>query len=230
MSLAEDKIKFDEIEFADTQAAINKWQHCPASTISHHGTLCCQIAREWILSTDYSQLNAGDPLTGPRWIRQKFSWGPSEWPIYWCEAVKEKALDCGALAALTTEIFSARGVRSYTAQFIQQYTEHATRQWFKKWNGDDVTSVAWIEEDLIYHEACAVVVRDNEIRLWDPTASWWVNPKQSGGYGGLLALRICAPQVGASTEFIWVAQRIRPNQWQKIERKRGELALATAAK
>src|SRR4028119_959593 len=80
MSLAEGKIEFDETDFADTSAAMQKWQHFPASTISHHGTPCCQIAREWIISTDYSQLNAGNPLTGPRWIRQKYTRGAGTGP------------------------------------------------------------------------------------------------------------------------------------------------------
>jgi hypothetical protein len=229
MSLAEGKIKFDETDFVDTRAAMQKWEHFPISTISHHGEQCCRIAREWVLSTDYSQLNAGDPLTGPRWLRRKFAWGPSSWPIHWCEAVERKKLDCGALAALATEIFASRGVRSYPAQFIQQYTEDATRQWSKNWESDDVP-VNWIKDDLIYHEACAVVVRDNEIRLWDPSASWWVNPKQFGGYGCLLALRVFAAQANAPSELVWGTHRISPNRWEKIERARGGFALAAAAK
>ncbi|HEX8128167.1 MAG TPA: hypothetical protein VF527_03630 [Pyrinomonadaceae bacterium] len=227
MSLAEGKIEFDETDFADTSAAMQKWQHFPASTISHHGAQCCHLAREWVISTDYSQLNAGNPLTGPRWLRLKYTWGPSTWPIYWCEAVEQKTLDCGVLAALAQEVFAARGVRSYHAQFIQQYTEDATRQWSKRWAGDDAP-VHWIKDDLIYHEGCAVVLRDNEIRLWDPSAGWWVNPKQSGGYGGLLALRVFVTQANAPAEFVWGKQRISPNHWQKIERARGEFALAAA--
>lgn len=229
MSLAEVKIEFDETAFADTRAAMQKWETFPASTISHHGAQCCDIAREWVLSTDYSQLNAGDPLTGPRWLRHKYTWGPSTWPIHWCEAVEQKTLDCGALAALSQEVFAARGVKSYHAQLIQQYSEDATRQWAEKWNGGDA-SVHWIKEDLIYHEGSAVVVRDNQIRLWDPSAGWWVNPRQSGGYGGLLALRVFAPQHNAPSEFVWGTQRITPNKWQKIERVRGEFAAAAAAK
>ncbi|HEX8163439.1 MAG TPA: hypothetical protein VF538_16325 [Pyrinomonadaceae bacterium] len=227
MSLAEDRIEFDETDFADTRSAMEKWEHFPASTISHHGEQCCRIAREWLLSTDYSQLNAGDPHTGPRWLRLKYAWGPSRWPIHWCEAVERKTLDCGALAALAQELFAARGVRSYPAQFIQQYTDDAARQWSSRWDGDEVPA-HWIKEDLIYHEACAVEVRDKEIRLWDPTAGWWVNPKQSGGYGGLLALRFFAPQAGPAAEFVWGTRRVSPNRWQKIGRERGQLALAAA--
>ena len=29
----------------------------------------------------------GDKLTGPRWMREHSKWGPSAWPIHWCEAV-----------------------------------------------------------------------------------------------------------------------------------------------
>src|SRR2546423_10051849 len=52
------------------QAAIDAWQGAP-SEISDHGERCCQIARAWLFATDYSQLNAGHHLMGPRSIRQR---------------------------------------------------------------------------------------------------------------------------------------------------------------
>lgn len=225
MSLAEDKlIEVNETDFIDASAAIEKWQHFPASFISHHGTPCCDIAREWMLAMDYSQLSAGNTLTGPRWLRNKYQWGPSSWPLFWCEAAEQKTLDCGALAALAHEIFVARGVRSFPAQLIHQYSEHATSQWYKGWKGDE-TSVHWIKEDLIYHEGCAVITRDNEIKVWDATATWWINPKQFGGYAGALALRVLAPQGNSSPSvFNWGAHRIVPNQWQKLARARADFA------
>jgi hypothetical protein len=227
MSSAEGKrmIEINETDFADASAAIQKWEQFPTSCISHHNAECCRLAREWMLSMDYSQLNAGNPLTGPRWLRLKFKWGPSSWPIYWCEAVEEKTLDCGALAALAQELFVARGVRCFPAQFIQQYTEQSARHWYKKWEGDE-SSVQWIKEDLIYHEGCAIVARDDEIKVWDPTASWWVNPKQFGGYGGVLVLRIFDSQSSSASQtgFKWGTHRIIPNQWQKILRARGDFA------
>ncbi|HEY0005174.1 MAG TPA: hypothetical protein VGB17_10235 [Pyrinomonadaceae bacterium] len=229
MSLAEGKalskelIEVNETDFVETSAAIEKWQHFPASVISHHGAACCRLAHEWMMAMDFSQLNAGHPLTGPRWLRQKFSWGPSRWPIYWCEAVQEKTLDCGALAALSQEVFRARGVKSFPAQFIEQFSEDAARQWYRKWEGDE-SSIHWIKEDLIYHEGCAVLVRDDEIRIWDSTASWWVNPKQFGGYGGLLVLRVFADEKESPASFSWGTHRIIPNRWHKIERARGDFA------
>lgn len=218
MSLAEAKlIEVSEGAFVNVNAAIEKWQHFPASTISDHRQPCCRIAREWFLSMDYSQLNAGNPLTGPRWIRQKYDWGPSSWPIHWCEALKKKTLDCGALAALAQKAYLARGIRCFPTQFIQQYPGEAAYHWNKQWEEKE-TSSHWISDDLIYHEGCAVVVHDNEIRLWDPTASWWVNSKQFEGYGEVLALRVLTAQANASVIFDWGAHRIVSNQWQKLER------------
>src|SRR6187551_1969381 len=86
---------------SNVDAGIATWENFPASSISHHGQPCCEIAREWITGMDFSQLNAGHPLTGPRWLRKLFKWGPSQWPMHWCEAVKEKTLDCGELGALS---------------------------------------------------------------------------------------------------------------------------------
>ena len=226
MSLAEDRviIQVDETDFIDINGAIEKWEDFPFSVITHHGKRCCSIAREWIFSMDYSQLNGGNLLMGPRWLRHKFKWGPSLWPLRWCEAVEQEMLDCGAHASLAHEVFNARGVRSYPAQFIQQFSEDATRQWCEKWSCDGA-SVHWVKEDLIYHEGCAVVVADNEIKVWDPSAGWWVNPKQFGGYGGLLAIRVFTghgePSPGA---LRWGTHRIAANRWQKIERARGDFS------
>ncbi|HEX8098062.1 MAG TPA: hypothetical protein VF507_08500 [Pyrinomonadaceae bacterium] len=221
MSLAEGRIEVNESDFVDIKAAMERWEHFPHSTISNHGAACCDVAREWVVSMDYSQLNAGSKLAGPRWLRHKYTWGPSRWPLYWCEAVKRKTLDCGALAAMSCEVFRARGVKAYPAQFIQQYTDEATRHWNKRWEGDEA-SVHWIKEDLIYHEGCAVVGRDGEAKIWDSSAGWWVNPKQFGGYGGLLVLRVFADRAEAPEGFRWGRHRIVPNQWQKIERARGD--------
>lgn len=232
MSLAEDRmrIEVDETDLIDINAAIEKWQHFPCSALTHHGQRCCQIAREWVFSMDFSQLNGSNLLTGPRWLRQKYQWGPSSWPLTWCEAVERETLDCGAHASLAHEVFTARGVESYPVQFIQQFSEDATRQWCEKWGCEGV-STHWVKEDLIYHEGCAVRVgKGREIKVWDPSAGWWVNPKQFGGYGGVLAIRIFSGYSDKATEpFTWGSNKITPNQWQKIERARGDFAMAKAA-
>lgn len=222
-------IDLEETAVIGLEAGIANWQNFPASTISHHGIACCDIAREWITGMDYSQLNAGNPLTGPRWLRKNFKWGPSKWPMHWCEVVREKTLDCGALAALSHELFLARGVRSYPAQFILEFNDVSTRHWSETW-GAAGSCAPWISEGLIYHEGCAVAVGDDEIKLWDATATWWINPKQFGGYAGLLATRVFDWDSARSNPFTWGSHRIAANTWHKIERATADFAKPAAAR
>jgi hypothetical protein len=211
---AVDSSEHNETYLAEIAAPFEKWQNFPVSQISHHGGVCCETAREWLSAMDFSNLNGGSVMTGPRWIRQRYNWGPTRWQIHWCEAVRQNALDCGAQASLAKEVFSVRGVTSYPAQLVQQYSNEATRHWSQKWDGQE-SSTHWINEDLIYHEGVAVVVRDNEIKIWDASAGWWINPKQASGYGGLRALRLFNPG-DEPYEFFWGEHKIVPNQWQKI--------------
>src|SRR4028118_555309 len=93
----------------------------------------------------------GDLLGGPRGLREKCEWGPSSWPMHWCEVVERKVIDCGAHAALAQEAFTARGVTAFRAQFVQRYSEDAASQWRTKWGADKVSD-HWISDDVIYHE------------------------------------------------------------------------------
>jgi hypothetical protein len=204
-------------------AGIERWREFPYSSIAHHGGRCCRIAREWVLAIDFSQLNGGSALTGPRWLRHKYTWGPSPWPMHWCEAVGRKTLDCGALASLTHEVFAARGVRSFPAQFIQRYTNEATRHWRQKWAAEDC-SPHWLADDLIYHEGNAVLAGRDEIKLWDASAGWWINPKQFGGYGGVVAVKVFPHGADAPAVFRWGAHLITPNRWHEIEAARADFA------
>ena len=199
----------------ESKTVFEKWENFPVSVISHHGTACCEIAREWLFAMDFSKLNAGSLITGPRWIRQRYSWGPTRWQIHWCEAIHKKTLDCGALAAFAHAVFEMRGVKSFRVQLVQQFSLEATAQWLKKWNAEE-TSVHWINNDSIYHEGCAVLVKDNEIKLWDASAGWWIDPKQCSGYGALLALRVIDNDFEKPEFFKWGTHCIVPNQWQRI--------------
>ncbi|HEX8232156.1 MAG TPA: hypothetical protein VF559_02255 [Caulobacteraceae bacterium] len=202
-----------------------KWRDWPASTLSHHGRACCEIAREWVLAMDYSQLADASPLSGPRWVRQRYPWGPSAWPLHWCEAVERKRLDCGAHAAISHQIFAARGVESYPAQFVQQYSHEATSHWGLKWGEEEVTA-AWIDGDVIYHEGCAVRAGPDEVKLWDASAGWWIDPEQRGGYGALLSVRVRAPD---EETFAWGRRTLRANIWHNLAAGDDEAIAAQSA-
>jgi hypothetical protein len=193
-----------------------RWEQFPISCLSHHGDACCDVAREWLLAMDFAQLNGGDLSSGPRWMRQKYEWGPSSWPMHWCDAVERDVIDCGAHAALAHEAFTARGVTAFRAQFVQRYSADATSQWRTKW-GDEQVSDHWIDEDVIYHEGNALLVGEDEVKLWDASAGWWINPRQAGGYGSLVAVRIFAEgQWGGGDGFRWGEHRIKPNEWHQV--------------
>jgi hypothetical protein len=137
--------------------------------------------------------------------------------MHWCEVVERKIIDCGAHAALAQEAFTARGVTAFRAQFVQRYSEDAESQWRTKWGAEKVSD-HWIGDDVIYHEGNALLVGEDEVKLWDASAGWWINARQSGGgYGSLVAVRIFADgQWGGGDGFRWGERRIQPNQWVQV--------------
>jgi hypothetical protein len=202
---------------ADKTAASpgGKWENFPNSYISHHGAACCDLAHEWLIAFDFAQLNGGDILSGPRWMREHSTWGPSAWPIHWCEAVDAKVVDCGVHAAIAQEAFIARGVRAFRAQFVQRYSTDAAASWRENWGKENVSD-HWIDGDAIYHEGNAVLVGDDQVKLWDGSAGWWINPRGDAGYGSLAAVRIEADLDGFADGLRWGDRRIKLNQWVAV--------------
>lgn len=197
-----------------TPEVYEKWKNWQPSQISHHGRMCCEIAREWITAIDFSETGGGSLLAGPRWLRQRFNWGASTFPIFWCEAVRRKTLDCGALAALAHEVFTVRGVRSYRIQLVQKFSSVATEQWTCSWNSEGDLPLRWIDKDLIYHEGCAIAVGGGQVKVWDASAGWWIDSKAGDGYGSLVAIRLT--DSNANADFIWGKHNLVSNQWQKL--------------
>ena len=192
------------------------WEYWQPARVSHHGQACCEIVKEWIIATDQSLLNGSSELTGPRWLRHRFEWGPTRYPIHWCEIGRAKVLDCGVHAAIAQEVFLARGVRCFRAQLVQEYSEGAAEQWQLKWEDRDAITT-WLDGKLIYHEGCAVVTGAGTARLWDPSAGWWLDPNTTSGYGSLRALRIHAPAIAEN--LVWGTHLIPANEWTIIERQ-----------
>lgn len=199
----------------EKKQVFDPWKEWQPSQISHHGKICCEIAREWITATDFSELNGDGLLTGPRWLRQKFNWGASTFPIYWCEAVRKKTLDCGALAAMAQEIFKARGVKCYRVQVVQKFSNVATRQWTNSWN-DNCEPLAWVKGDLIYHEGCAIETSDKTLKVWDASAGWWIDPKPAQGYGAVLAIRVSGVNLPEGKPLIWGENTLKASEWKAL--------------
>ena len=196
-----------------------RWREFPVSELSHHGDSCCEVAREWIVAMDLAQLNGGDRLSGPRWLRARYEWGPSPWPMHWCELVERKVIDCGAHSALAHEAFNARGATALRAQFIQRYTKDAHSQWRSRWVADNVSD-HWIGDEVIYHEGNAVLIAEDEVKLWDSSAGCWLNPRQSRGYGSLAAVRMFSDREhGDGDGLRWGEHRIKLNVWHHLDER-----------
>jgi len=195
-----------------TAATFETWHDWEPTILMHHGKLCCETSREWMTATDFSTLNGGNLLAGPRWLRERFKWGACSHPIHWCETVRKKTLDCGALAALAHHAFTMRGLKTYRAQFVQRFSTVAAGQWSASWSNGE--PLPWTKDDLIYHEGCAVAIRDNEIKVWDSSAGWWIPAKNSDGYGSLLAIRITGFENRGLLK--WGENEIVPGEWQEL--------------
>ncbi len=149
-------------------------------------------------------------MAGPRWLRQRFDWGPGIYPIFWCEVLKKKKLDCGVHAALAHEVFTRRGIRSLRVQLVQEFSTDAASQWSSAWKFDKAVT-DWIRDDHIYHEGCAVHVGKNRLKLWDSSAGCWIDPKTTNGYGSVRALRIASRETGNG--LYWGPHPITTNTW-----------------
>jgi len=188
--------------------AIEKWKYWRPSQLLFHSEDCCLIAHKWFVAMDRSF--EGDVLGGPYWIRQMWNWGPSKWPLYWCQVEKLDTLDCGILAALAREAFKTRGLTAFPVQLIQRFSLQDVQQWQRKWESD-LNPPNWLLDNLAYHEACAVIFRDNHIKIWDPTDSRWISP-EAQGYGAAVAISVTVEGFEYKT-LVWESLDIQPNIW-----------------
>lgn len=195
----------------DVSRAIDEWAARPPSQILDHGRKCCLLAKQWLRAMDSSFVVASR-RSGPKWIRSRFEWGPSRWPIYWCEAIESKVLDCGALAAVARQVFSFRGLPCLPVQLIEHFPPSSISQWRARWMRDDAAT-DWIIDNMTYHEACGVVLTDSQIRVWDPTSGWWTRAEQRMGYGATLALRVCPLDRNLPGCLLWGSHELEPNSW-----------------
>jgi hypothetical protein len=197
---------------AAPKEVFEQWKEWRPAQISHHGRICCEYVREWVGNTDFSALNGGKLEAGPRWIRQRFEWGPGKYPIYWCEILKRSKLDCGVHATLAHEAFTRRGIKAFRTQLVQEFSPCATAQWRSGCDKND-TAPTWIGDDVIYHEGCSVVGSGGRLKLWDSSAGWWIDPNTVTGYGSLRAVRIVATH---AETFQWGNHLLQTNEWTSL--------------
>jgi hypothetical protein len=196
------------------QATMDYGERIAPSVLGHHGQPCCERARAWFLMMD--RFFNGHNHAVPIWIRLHWEWGPSRWPLYWCEAMEAKKLDCGVLAALTMEALQQRRAEAFLCQLILRYDARTIEQWRKAWFDAGVTP-DWAMGEYAYHECCAIL-RKSEIAVWDPSINAPVKPT-ARGYGGAAALRLRSNVTDPDPVF-WGRLPVNVNQWLILEENR----------
>jgi hypothetical protein len=202
----------DEFKEQALKTAMDVFAHRQPSSILDHGRGCCLIGKEWFLAMDRG-LN-GNSTEPPKWLRERFAWGPSRWPLYWCEAVQRDILDCGGLAALAREGFMARGIVALATQLIRFHSPEDSGQWHVRWSNEGLAA-DWIHGQFIYHEAVAVV-KKKTIQLWDPSENFWIDPELQLGYTGTVAIRIISASLEVPSILQWGEYQLLVNSWKSI--------------
>jgi hypothetical protein len=190
------------------------WAQASVSTLVDHGP-CCAAARGWIVATSRSlDFAATDGLTfaAPRWLTRRWKWGPTCWPIAWCEAVRAEAIDCGVFGAFAREIFRAKGVQAYGGQVLRECAKATTAHWRARWAAVP-GAFDWIGENTVYHEVCIIQVGPAEARVYDPTDATWLECAIDRGHGGHLAIRAEVP-----IALSWGPHMLVNGQWTEVDR------------
>jgi hypothetical protein len=173
-----------------------------------------RTAQRWFRAMDaeYKELQPGDTLRSPLWLREYFQWGPTTWPLSWEEAMSGDTLDCGALAYLAYLSFTSQDVPAYQAQLLMRYPESMIDRWREQWLAAGA-STAWILSPFVYHEA-VFVERDGTLHLWDATDFTWLPAGFQNVTGGVVALRFRATNDTAPQQ--WGTHTLYPEQWRHL--------------
>lgn len=153
------------------------------SYIAFHDEPCCVEARQLILAALQQYPDVGSQLAA---IPATFRWGPTRWPVHWCELLEPEELvaDCGVHAQLAAELLWAAGVPFRRGRAAIRAGETSVAHWQATWAEGDA-SCAWLGDDVVHHEV--VKVGD---RWWDATeARWFTGPGAALVAGIVVAVR-----------------------------------------
>jgi hypothetical protein len=185
------------------------WLEQPASQLIDHGTSCCIGARAWLhaMAASYAFRHTdGTAIAAPTFLSRRYKWGPTAWPIAWCEAVRANAIDCGVFSAFARAILSAQGVECYSAQVMQLFGPETTAHWRQRW-ADQPVAFNWIDKELVYHEVVIVVIGD-VAELFNPSDGQWLSPAAAAGYGAVVAIRSECPR-----SLAWGRHTLSMDKW-----------------
>ncbi len=136
-----------------------------------------------------------------------YPWGPSQWPMAWCDLVAEEKLDCGAHSAVAREVARRSGVELLGVQLLIWAGAGDIAHWGSAWREGGVAP-RWLFENLYYHEAVGVAEEDRLVVL-DTTRNSKVTPDGRTGNGSVAAIRVS----GAGETLRWGPHDVAVGQW-----------------
>ncbi len=187
----------------------------PISPVISHQDECCTHAKEWFITLDASLRDPTNVWVGPTWISEKYQYGPSSWPLHWCKLIQMDSLSCNGFTSIACLIFKGRGLKAFPVQVIQRYPRHMTQRWRKEWKSRRLLD-EWIYDELVRHEVCGVVDDENNLRLWDGTVGYWLEPVGAQEVGAVLALRPIGLEEGTPDKMKWEDHIITTNEWTRV--------------
>lgn len=193
----------------------HQFQDKVPSALSHHQQDCCENAWAWFRGMDGS-IRPVNPETPPSWLRDRFAWGPSRWPVYWCDAATAESLDCGVFAAIARSLLSVRGVPVVPVQLVEAFTEENIENWRSQWDSC-TANTDWLGTRVCYHEAIGIL-DGTDVVIWDPVDRQQINPSPPHGYGTAIAIQIYPPGDGTGpTTLDWNGHAIETGTWIDLQ-------------
>lgn len=179
------------------------------SQLSRHPAACCMMAERWfsMMARSHSSIAQSLSFIGERW-----SWGPLQWPLYWCRLSVQDRLDCGAHAALGRAACAAKNLPTISVQMLLRYDTSTTRNWARIWELAGVEP-NWLRGPFAYHEALALPQLDG-LRIWDVTDGREVEPI-GDGYGSVAAVRLL-PGGAVAHPTRWGRYELHPDRWSVL--------------
>ncbi len=181
-----------------------RWQE--VSVPVDHGLPCCAAARRWLGAIH----SAGRPtaaISGLGWISEMYPWGPSKWPMSWCELVAQQKLDCGAHSAVAREVVRGGGMELLGVQLLLWAGTSDIAHWGSAWRQEGVDPT-WLFDALYYHEA--VGVAGETLVVLDTTRNSRVPSDGAPGNGSVAAIRVSG---GDAATLRWGRQELAVGQW-----------------
>ena len=188
----------------------------PYSELLERDRRAAQAVRAWLRGHDIAFMGRAGELTPPVWIARKFRWGPHAWPVYWDDVAAMPALDCGAMAALTTEVVRMRGQAAFPMQLVLRFTERTVRHWTALWRRNGQADIRWCSGIYAYHEATGIPDARGRMRIWDPLGRFWLPVVSNPGIEGVVALRFHA-EPGHEAQSCWMANEpVQSGVWYAV--------------